>query len=163
LTLANRITLSRIAFIPLCIIFLLAGLYGLATIIFLLLSFSDALDGYIARKHRHVSDLGKKLDPLADKILVTTVLIGLTGLGKAHPIAVMIICARELLVASFRNNRSFAASPLAKWKTATQVLAVVMLMLNIPFADGMLWIAVLLSLITGGAYLWRTDLFNQLR
>jgi len=163
LTLANRITLGRIVLIPLCLVFLLAGLYGLAAVAFLLLSFSDAIDGYIARKHKHVSELGKKLDPLADKILVTSMLIGLTSLGKAESIPVIIICARELAVASFRTNRSFSASALAKWKTASQVVAVVMLMLNLPLAGGVLWLAVLLSLITGGAYLWRIHFFNRLK
>ena len=80
MTLANKVTLLRIALIPLCLIFLLAGFYGLAAVIFLLLSLSDAIDGYIARKYNQVSELGKMLDPLADKILVMTVLIGLTGL-----------------------------------------------------------------------------------
>ncbi|MGB9613442.1 MAG: CDP-alcohol phosphatidyltransferase family protein, partial [Candidatus Margulisiibacteriota bacterium] len=106
---------------------------------------------------------GKMLDPLADKILVITVLIGLVGLGKANSVAVMLIVTREFLVASFRGKKNFAASPIAKWKTFTQVLATVMLMLNIAFADGILWLAVILSLISGGAYLWQSPLIKSLR
>lgn len=163
MTLANRVTLLRIALIPLCLIFLLFGFNGLAATVFLLLSFSDAIDGYIARKYHQVSELGKMLDPLADKILVITVLIGLTGLGKANPVAVMLICTRELLVASFRGKKIFAASPIAKWKTFIQILAVIMLMLNITFADWALWLAVILSLISGGVYLWQSPLIKQLK
>ena len=163
MTLANKVTLLRIALIPLCLIFLLAGFYGLAAVILLLLSLSDAIDGYIARKYNQVSELGKMLDPLADKILVMTVLIGLTGLGKASPLAVMLIGARELLIASLRTDNIFAASPLAKWKTIAQVAAVLMLMLNLPLANLVLWAAVLLSLISGGIYLWQSPTFRQLR
>jgi CDP-diacylglycerol--glycerol-3-phosphate 3-phosphatidyltransferase len=163
LTLANRITLARIALIPLCIAFLLTGFYGLAAVFFLLLSFSDAIDGYIARKYHQVSELGKKLDPLADKILVLSVLIGLTGIGKADPVPVMLICAREFLVASFRGRKTFPASPVAKWKTAFQIISIVMLMLNLPFAGLALWVATILSLISGGAYLWQNRILELLR
>lgn len=163
MTLANRVTLLRIALIPLCLIFLLLGFYGLAAVIFLLLSFSDAIDGYIARKYDQVSELGKQLDPLADKILVITVLIGLTSLGKANPIPVMLIGARELIIASLRTQEIFAASELAKWKTVSQIVAALMLMLNLPLAGWVLWLAVLLSLISGGIYLWQSPLFQQLK
>lgn len=163
MTLANRITLLRIAFIPLCVILLLAGFYGLAATLFLLLSLSDAIDGYIARKYNQVSELGKQLDPLADKILVMTVLIGLTALGKSDPVPVMLICAREFIVASIRTKKVFAASPIAKWKTVAQVTAVLLLMLNLPFAGAVLWLAVLLSLFSGGAYLWQSPTLKQLK
>jgi CDP-diacylglycerol--glycerol-3-phosphate 3-phosphatidyltransferase len=163
LTLANRVTLLRLALVPLCLIFLLLGFYGLSATVFLLLSFSDALDGYLARKYRQVSELGKMLDPLVDKILVMTVLIGLVGLGKANPVAVMLIATREFLVASFRSKKNFAASPIAKWKTFVQIVAVVMLMLNLTFAHEVLWLAVILSLISGGAYLWQNPSLKQLK
>lgn len=162
MTLANKITLARIGLIPLCLVFLLSGLYGLAAVIFLLLSLSDAIDGYVARKYHQVSEIGKMLDPLADKILVLTVLIGLTGLGKAAPLPVIIICAREFIVAGIRTNKVFAASTLGKWKTVLQVVAVLLLMLNMPFAGLVLWLAVLLSLVSGGAYLWQSQILNQL-
>jgi CDP-diacylglycerol--glycerol-3-phosphate 3-phosphatidyltransferase len=155
LTLANRVTLLRIIFIPLCVVLLLAGFWGLSASLFLLLSLSDGIDGYIARKYHQTSELGKQLDPLADKILVITVLIGLTALKKAEPVAVMLLCARELVVASLRSQKVFAASPLAKWKTASQMMAVPMLILNLPFAGWVLWLAVGLSLVSGGAYLWQ--------
>lgn len=163
MTLANRITLLRIALLPLCIIFLLSGLLGLAAVIFLILSLSDILDGYIARKYHQVSEIGKMLDPLADKILVISVLVGLASLGKADPLAVMLICARELVVSSLRSSNLFPASPVAKWKTVFQVVAVLMLMLSLPLADVVLWLAVLLSLFSGGIYLWQSRIFEQLK
>lgn len=162
MTLANRITLLRIAAIPLCLLFLLMGFYGLATVVFLLLSFSDAIDGYVARKYHQVSEIGKQLDPLADKILVITVLIGLTSLGRTPVIPVIILTVRELIVASFRTKKVFAASPIAKWKTFFQIIAVVMLMLNLPLAGWALWFSVLLSLLSGGVYLWQIKIINRL-
>jgi len=163
LTLANKITLVRAFLVPLCILFLLTGFFGLAATIFLLLSFSDAIDGYIARKYNQVSDLGKKLDPLADKILVLCALIGLTALGKADPVPIMLLCVREFIVASFRSQKNFPASPLAKWKTVSQIAAIVMLMLDLPFAGWILWFAALLSLFSGGAYLWPNNLSSLLK
>lgn len=168
MTLANYVTLARIAFIPLIIILLSYRINGLAVIIFLVLSFSDAIDGYIARRYNQVSDLGKFLDPLADKILVTTVLIALVGLGKAEAIPVMIIVARELLVQGLRISAAksqviIAAAPVAKWKTAVQIVAVAMLTLRLPYAEGVLWLAVVLSIISGGAYLWQSKILKQLR
>jgi CDP-diacylglycerol--glycerol-3-phosphate 3-phosphatidyltransferase len=163
LTLANRITLLRIALIPLCIIFLLADLLGLAAVIFLFLSLSDLLDGYIARKYHQVSEIGKMLDPLADKILVISVLVGLSSLGKADPLAVILICAREIIVSSLRSDKIFPASPVAKWKTVAQVAAVLMLMLGLPLANALLWLAVILSLFSGGMYVWQSRIFEQLK
>ncbi|MBU0630857.1 MAG: CDP-diacylglycerol--glycerol-3-phosphate 3-phosphatidyltransferase [Candidatus Margulisbacteria bacterium] len=163
ISLANKITLLRLALVPVCVMFLLLSLYGLAAVTFLFLSFSDALDGYIARKYYQVSEIGKLLDPLADKILVISVLIALTGLGKADPVPVILISAREFIIASVRGRQIFAASPVAKWKTVIQVLAVFMIILNLPLAGLALWIAVALSLVSGGAYLWQSELIKQLK
>ncbi len=163
MTVPNYITLARIVLIPLIIVLLLMRLNGLAVIAFLLLSFSDAIDGYIARKYNQVSELGKFLDPLADKILVTAVLICLVGLGKADSIPVMIIVARELFINATRSRKIFAASPTAKWKTFSQIVAVAMLMLDLPYADWALWLAVILSVVSGGGYLWQTNLLKQLK
>lgn len=168
MTLANYVTLSRIALIPLVIILLLLGYNGVAVILFLLLSFSDAVDGYIARRFKQVSDLGKFLDPLADKILVTSVLIVLVGLGKVDPIPVVILVAREFIVQGIRISAArykeiIAASPVAKWKTVIQVVAVFMLILNLPYAIWVLWLAVVISIISGGAYLWQSKILKRLR
>jgi CDP-diacylglycerol--glycerol-3-phosphate 3-phosphatidyltransferase len=160
LTLANYVTLARIALIPLLIFLLLFQINGLALILFLLLSSSDAIDGYIARRFNQVSDLGKFLDPLADKILVITALVALVGLGKASSVPVMILAAREFLVSGLRINAAregiiFSASPLAKWKTMLQVVSIAMLIINLPLAGLVLWLAVILAIISGGDYLWQ--------
>ncbi|MBN2058250.1 MAG: CDP-diacylglycerol--glycerol-3-phosphate 3-phosphatidyltransferase [Candidatus Saganbacteria bacterium] len=168
MTLANYVTLGRIALIPLIVALLYLRLNGLAVVCFLILSFSDAIDGYIARRFNQVSDLGKFLDPLADKVLVITVLIALVSLGKADAIAVMILTARELAVQGLRINAAryrniIAASPIAKWKTAVQIVAIAMLMLRLPYAGLVLWLAVVLSLLSGGAYFWQSRISQQLR
>jgi len=168
LTVANYVTLARIAFIPLIVVLLLMRVNGLAVIAFLILAFSDAIDGYIARKFKQVSELGKFLDPLADKILVTTVLIVLVGLGKASSIPVIILVAREFVVQGLRINAArmrgiIAASPIAKWKTGTQVVAVPLLILGLPYANWVLWLSVALALISGGAYLWQSRILKQSR
>lgn len=168
MTLANYVTLLRIVFIPLNIILLFLGLNGLAAMLFLFLSLSDAVDGYIARRYNQISDLGKLLDPLADKILVITALIALVGLSKADPIAVMILAAREFMVSGIRVSAAKAgkiipAILLAKWKTVSQIVAVLMLILSLPFANLALWLAVGLSLISGGVYLWLSKEYLQLK
>ena len=161
MTIANYVTFTRIALVPLLIALLFFGLNGLSLILFLLLSFSDALDGYIARRYNQISELGKFLDPLADKILVISVLIILVGLGKVDAIPVIIIAAREFLVSGLRinaakHNKIIAASPLAKWKTFVQIIATAMLIIGLPFDNLVLWLAVILSLISGGVYLWES-------
>lgn len=163
MTLANKITLARLALIPIAALLLLVGFWGLSAAVFLALSFSDAIDGYVARKYNQVSEIGKLLDPLADKILVLTMLVGLTALGKADPLAVMLITAREFIVASVRSNQIFGASSIAKWKTVLQIVAVFMLILDLPLAWLALWLAVVLSLISGGAYLWQSPFLKQLK
>jgi CDP-diacylglycerol--glycerol-3-phosphate 3-phosphatidyltransferase len=160
LTIANRITLLRIIFIPLNVWLILLGINGLAALLFLLLSATDAIDGYVARRFGQVSELGKFLDPLADKILVITALIGLVSQGSASPVAVMVLTAREFLVSGIRVSAAKAgnilpASPLAKWKTIAQIIAVLMLILNLPLANVILWLAVVLALVSGGEYLWQ--------
>ncbi len=168
MTLANVITLLRIAFIPLVAALLLSRINGLAAILFLALAFSDALDGYIARKFNQVSDLGKFLDPLADKILVITILLALVAQNKASVVAVMLLVARELIISGLRVNLALAgkvleASLLAKSKTVLQILAVFMLILKLPMAALVLWLAVLLGYISGGAYLWQNKKYLLLK
>ncbi len=166
MTIANYVTLARIALIPLIVILLYLRINGLAVIAFLVLAFSDAIDGYIARRFKQVSELGKFLDPLADKILITTVLIVLVGLGKVNSIPVIILVAREFMVQGLRINAArlrgiIAASPIAKWKTGTQIVAVPLLILGLPYANWVLWLSVILSIISGGAYLWQSRILKQ--
>ncbi|MBN3032824.1 MAG: CDP-diacylglycerol--glycerol-3-phosphate 3-phosphatidyltransferase [Candidatus Saganbacteria bacterium] len=163
MTLATKVTLARIALIPFCLGFLLTGFWGLSALLFAALSFSDAIDGYLARKYHQVSELGKQLDPLADKLLVLTMLIALTALGKAGPVPVMLLVAREFVIASLRTRKVFAASPVAKWKTVAEMVAVFLAVLNLPLAGATLWLAVILAYVSGGAYLWQSRLLKQLK
>ena len=84
-------------------------------------------------------------------------------IGQANSLAVMLICAREFIVASVRSDKIFAANQLAKWKTVSQIAAVLMLLLDLPLANSVLWLAVILSLVSGGAYLWQSPLYRQLK
>ena len=160
--LANQLTLGRIIFLPLCIIFLMYGMNGLAAITYLLLLFSDALDWYFAGRFGHESEIGKWLDPLADKVLIVSTLVILTGLARVNPIPVVIICSRELIVASLRLESNFAASEIAKYKTFFQGAATLMLILNLPFGTLVLWFSILLSLISGAVYLWKSRINHQI-
>ncbi|MFA4906603.1 MAG: CDP-diacylglycerol--glycerol-3-phosphate 3-phosphatidyltransferase [Candidatus Margulisiibacteriota bacterium] len=159
---ANTITAIRIALIPLVIGFLYQSdplLNGLvAGTLFLCISLTDILDGYWARRLSEVSDLGKLLDPLADKLLVCLVLIALVGLGKVSALPVMFIIGRELFIAGLRSqsmgeDRLFSANILGKTKTVLQMLAVTMLIFNITGAPVVLWGAVFLSWLSAVSYL----------
>jgi len=157
LTAANAVTFGRIALIPLFVIVLLDKRPLWAAGLFLILALSDALDGILARYLKQTSDLGAYLDPLADKILVICALLGLIQLGLAPAVPVMLIVAREFAVSGFRilaakEGRLMAASNFGKWKTVSQILAVLMLILNLPYALWVLWLAVLLTILSGVDY-----------
>lgn len=163
MTLANKVTLTRIALIPFCLAFMLTGFYGLAAVVFVIVSFSDAIDGYVARKYNQVTDLGKQLDPLADKLLVLNLLVVLAALGKAGALPVMLILTREFVITAIRAKKVLATSPVAKWKTIVQMLAVFMCILSLPLSNLVLWLAVILAYVSGGAYLWQSQFLQQLR
>lgn len=136
--------------------------------IFIFASATDWLDGYVARKYNMITNLGKFLDPLADKILVTAAFISLVQLQLAPAWIVIIIISREFAVTGIRliaagEGDVIAASQLAKWKTAFQIIAIAALLLynipfskiSFPFADVMLWIALLLTILSGFDYFWK--------
>lgn len=127
---------------------------------FLVLSLTDALDGYLARRLKLTSDLGKLIDPIADKILVISALIGLVELRSVSSIPVMIFVARDFAVSAFRmskakEGRIIGAGPLGKLKTVVQIIAILMLILGVPFGVLALWLAVILSLVSGADYIVR--------
>jgi CDP-diacylglycerol--glycerol-3-phosphate 3-phosphatidyltransferase len=156
---ATKITMIRIILIPLLVIVLLfpfnelgimvktvyiSGLpikitYIIATVIFVLGSITDFLDGYIARKYDQITDLGKFLDPIADKLLVNITLIILTYYGLISPIITIVLIGRDIIVDALRMMAAnkgvvIAARSFGKFKTAFQMLGItVTLMHNIPF------------------------------
>src|SRR6267154_1675114 len=165
----NLLTLSRLAAIPLLMALLLLRFPGhdqLAAALFVVFSFTDTLDGQIARGRGMVSDLGKFLDPLADKLLVLSVLIVLVQEGLVAAWVVVVIFSRELLITILRSvgasqGRVIAAAPLGKTKTVTQMAAVVLLILQrpypvlVPLADLAVDVAIIFTVGSGIDYMWR--------
>lgn len=142
MNLPNKLTLFRVVLIPFFVFFLLAPYfegYGnyIAVAIFIVASITDFLDGKIARKYNFVTNFGKFMDPLADKLLVCSALICLIQLELIPAWVVIIIIAREFIISGFRlvasdNGVVIAASYWGKFKTAFQMLTVIVLILNIP-------------------------------
>jgi cardiolipin synthase len=176
--LPNLLTLSRIAAIPLLVALMAwhtAGADLAACALFALAGFTDWLDGRIARQRKLQSELGRMLDPIADKLLVGATLMALAGLNRLSPLglypAIVIMC-REILVSGLREYLAELAvrlpvTRLAKWKTGLQMVAIGTLLAGDPGAarlglaavpvgaigEAMLWVAALLTLVTGWDYL----------
>ena len=142
MNLPNKLTLFRVILIPFFVFFLLAPYfegYGnyIAVAVFIVASITDFLDGKIARKYNLVANFGKFMDPLADKLLVSSALICLVALNKIPAWVVIVIIAREFIISGFRlvaadNGVVIAASYWGKFKTAFQMVTVIVLILNIP-------------------------------
>ncbi len=137
----------------------------IATFIFVIAASTDGLDGYIARKRKLVTNLGKFLDPLADKLLVTAALISLVEMQRLGAWIAIIIISREFAITGLRlvaaaEGVVIAASKLGKLKTITQIIAIVLLMINnfpfsyihIPIAQWMMWLAVIITIYSGFDY-----------
>ncbi|HUO86790.1 MAG TPA: CDP-diacylglycerol--glycerol-3-phosphate 3-phosphatidyltransferase [Thermoanaerobaculia bacterium] len=169
LNLPNALTVSRILLVPLLVVVLLTRIedrewYALG--LFLLAASTDFLDGFIARRWKKITRLGKLLDPAADKILISAAFISLVELGVAPAWMVMVIIAREFAVSSLR---SFAASDSvvipAGWsgkvKTVVQVVAISLLIIYerlgelSHLAPLSLWLAVIVSVLSGVEYFVR--------
>jgi cardiolipin synthase len=169
----NLLTLSRIALIPI----IMAAFYTdnhlgrwVATLAFLSACFTDFLDGYVARLWSQTTRFGQFLDPIADKLLVASTLMMLVGFDRIRPVsflpAIIILC-REILVSGLREFLSdlhvkMPVTTLAKWKTAVQMTSISFLLIGdiSPFGnavnligEALLWVAAVLTLITGYAYL----------
>lgn len=186
MNLANKLTMARI-YMTFIIIFILifpfdaAGLmmprlfineilvvdmrYLIAGVLFVIASLTDFLDGYVARKYNMVTDLGKMLDAIADKILVNSVLIIMSSYGFIHPIITVVIITRDAItnaikMAAGNKGTVVAASKMAKLKTMSLMIGVSLtLFYNLPFelwnlkvADFLLVIAAILSITSGIEY-----------
>lgn len=138
MNLPNRLTLARIFLIPVFLAVVTMRIkYGdfIAAGVFILAASTDGLDGYIARKNKQVTTLGKFMDPLADKLLVSAALIVLVELDKLAAWVAIIIIGREFMVTGLRAVAAsegiiISASKLGKWKTITQIVAIVAMFLN---------------------------------
>ncbi|MBP2001047.1 CDP-diacylglycerol--glycerol-3-phosphate 3-phosphatidyltransferase [Paenibacillus shirakamiensis] len=185
MNLPNRITLLRIFMIPLMLVFLLVDLdsvtwwsypltwgnytlpmnHLIGAFLFILAASTDGIDGYLARKNNMVTNLGKLLDPLADKLLVSAVLISLVALGKCDAWIAVVIISREFAVTGLREvalleGSVIAASKWGKAKTITQIIAISALLLNnFPFAwvnfrfdIVSIWLAAIITIYSGVDY-----------
>src|SRR5919112_659021 len=144
-TVPNLLTLLRILLIPVLAAALLSGIESgdiVAAIVFAIASFTDALDGWIARRNKDVTTFGKLMDPLADKLLVTSALVSLVALDRLQAWVAMVIIAREFAVTGLRQialeqGHVVAASVWGKLKTTLQVAMVLVL---IAVEDSPTWV-----------------------
>ena len=143
MNLPNKLTILRTILIPFFLIFIYTDFWGkgnayIAVSIFIIASLTDLLDGKIARKYNLVTNFGKFMDPLADKLLVCSALIALVDLGKLAGWIVIVIIAREFIISGFRlvasdNGVVIAASYWGKFKTTFQMIMIILLVLDLPF------------------------------
>lgn len=176
LNLPNTISLVRVFLAPLVLLFLSLRIntpvpyvpdmgegsptWGdlLAGGVFIVAAITDSLDGYIARKHKLVTTLGKFIDPLADKVLVIAAMVALVELQRIPAWIVVVIITREFVVTGLRLVASaegvvIAASRGGKIKTVFQIVAVSLLILKLPWGMGLMWVAMFLTVWSGMEYL----------
>ena len=166
---ANKLTLLRVVLVPVFMAFMLiegTAWQITALAVFIIASLTDMIDGKIARKYNQITTFGKFADPLADKMLITAAFLVFLQKGVINSWAVMIVMAREFMVAGVRlaavaEGTVIAASIWGKLKTVSQMAAVIiaLIVLNIPSLNGVLitnvciWISVILTVLSGADYL----------
>ncbi len=166
MNLPNKLTMFRVILIPFFVVFLLVDitLYDkwIALAIFIVASLTDLLDGKIARKYNLVTNFGKFMDPLADKLLVCSALICLIELGTIPAWMVIVIIAREFIISGFRliasdNGVVIAASYWGKFKTTFQIVMICLMIADLEqiglLTDIVTWAAVALTVISLVDYL----------
>lgn len=168
MNLPNKLTVLRVIMIPFFVLALMAdggtnpAYRYAAAAIFIVASLTDMLDGKIARKYNLVTNFGKFMDPLADKLLVCSALICMIELGELPAWMVIIIISREFIISGFRliasdNGVVIAASYWGKWKTTFQMIAVVLLILNVEalsmLTTATVWIALVLTVVSLADYI----------
>lgn len=166
MNLPNKLTLFRVILIPVFIVVLMSGLIVqplnryIAVAIFCIASFTDYLDGHIARKYNLVTNFGKFMDPLADKLLVSAALICMIEIGMLPAWIVIIIISREFIITGFRliaaeSGLVIAASWWGKIKTVTQMLMIIIVSLGVSDVIGKILIilATLFTIISGVDYI----------
>ena len=137
----NKLTVGRMIMVPFLVLFLLTGWGGeanryISVAIFVIASVTDWFDGYLARKNHLVTNFGKFMDPLADKLLVCSALICFTAMGKLAAWITIVIIAREFIISGFRlvaadNGIVIAASYWGKFKTVSQMILIILMIMDI--------------------------------
>ena len=171
MNLPNKLTLLRICLIPVFVILMLSqvsNFFLISCIIFIIASITDFLDGKIARKYNLVTDFGKFMDPLADKLLVLSALICMIEYDLVAGWMVIIIVARELTVSILRaiaadNGKVIAASGGGKIKTTSQMIAIILLLIGANYSNSQIvfvetiamYIATIFTLYSGIDYLYK--------
>mgnify|MGYP004534005293 FL=1 len=171
MNLPNKLTLLRICLIPVFVILMLSqvsNFFLISCIIFIIASITDFLDGKIARKYNLVTDFGKFMDPLADKLLVLSALICMIEYDLVAGWMVIIIVARELTVSILRaiaadNGKVIAASSGGKIKTTSQMIAIILLLIGANYSNSQIvfvgtiamYIATIFTLYSGIDYLYK--------
>lgn len=166
MNLPNKLTMFRVILIPFFVLFMLVDITSvdkwIALAIFIVASLTDLLDGKIARKYNLVTNFGKFMDPLADKLLVCSALICLVEMAKLPAWMVIVIIAREFIISGFRliasdNGVVIAASYWGKFKTTFQMVMICLLIADIGaieiITNVIVWIALILTVVSLVDYL----------
>lgn len=166
----NKLTIARMIIVPFLVIFLLTGWGGeanryISLTLFVVASVTDWFDGYLARKNNLVTNFGKFMDPLVDKLLVCSAMICMIDLKRLPAWFVIIIIAREFIISGFRliaaeNGIVIAANYWGKFKTASQMIMIILLILHF---DGIfvileqifIWLSLALTIISLITYIWQ--------
>ena len=160
MTTANKITIFRVILIPVFLVLMYLRFPGhmyWAFGVFVLASLSDFVDGYIARHYNQVTDFGKFMDPLADKLLVCAAMICLVEMGRLPAWMVIVIISREFIISGFRlvasdNGIVIAASWWGKSKTISQMIMTILLIADIPALSVLntvlIWVALILTVVS---------------
>ena len=166
MNLPNKLTIFRVILIPFFVVLLLFDITAydkwIALAIFIVASLTDFLDGHIARKYNLVTNFGKFMDPLADKLLVCSAMICLVELSRIPAWVVIVIISREFIISGFRlvasdNGVVIAASYWGKFKTTFQILMICLMIADLPplalVTQIVMWVAVALTVVSLVDYL----------
>ena len=168
----NKLTVARMIIVPFLVVFLLSGLGGdvnryISLILFVVASITDWFDGYLARKNNLVTNFGKFMDPLADKLLVCSAMICMIELNRLPAWVVIIIIGREFIISGFRliaaeNGIVIAANYWGKFKTVSQMIMIILLILHFDTIPAFvileqifIWISLALTVISLMTYIWQ--------
>ena len=166
----NKLTVARMIIVPFLVVFLLTGWGGdtnryISLALFVVASVTDWFDGYLARKNNLVTNFGKFMDPLADKLLVCSAMICMIELNRLPAWFVIIIIGREFIISGFRliaaeNGIVIAANYWGKFKTASQMIMIILLILHfdgifVTLEQLFIWLSLALTIMSLITYIWQ--------